>query len=111
VVDCFDQSVAAGAHALRCAFPELDCAGRVNVSDGSRAPWPAGPRSSGKRAPEVFEELLRLNSLDRQLVDRARAEVLRRFRQVPRQRTARPVQPKKRRAQPSAASSPRLGAS
>ena len=51
VVDCFDQSVVAGAHALRRAFPELDCdRPPVNVSGGSRAPSPAGPRSFGKRA-------------------------------------------------------------
>jgi hypothetical protein len=50
----------------------------------------------------VYEELLRLNALDRQLVDRARAEVLRRFGQVPPRRTARPAQPKQRPVQPSA---------
>ena len=103
-VDCFDQSVAAGAHALRCAFPGLDCARpAVNVSDGFDGT--VASRTEKLRqacTPEVFEELLRLNSLDRQLVDRARAEVLRRFRQVPPQRTARPVQSEKRRAQPSA---------
>jgi hypothetical protein len=104
VVDCFDQSVAAGAHALRCAFPELDCdRPPVNVSDGLQGT--VATRTENLRqacAPEVFEELLRLNSLDRQLVDRARAEVLRRFRQVPPRRTARPAQPKPRRAQASA---------
>ena len=103
VVDCFDQSVAAGAHALRCAFPELDCARpAVNVSDGLEGT--VASRTEKLRqacSPEVYEELLRLNSLDRQLVDRARAEVLRRFRQIPR-RTARPVQREKRRAQASA---------
>jgi hypothetical protein len=104
VVDCFDQSVAAGAHALRCAFPELDCdRPAVNVSDGLQGT--VATRTENLRqacAPEVFEELLRLNSLDRQLVDRARAEVLRRFRQVPPRRTARPAQPKPRPAQASA---------
>jgi hypothetical protein len=101
VVDCFDQSVAAGAHALRCAFPELDCARpAVNVSDGLDGT--VASRTENLRqacSPEVYEELLRLNSLDRQLVDRARAEVLRRFAQVPPRRTAPPVQPEKRRAQ------------
>jgi hypothetical protein len=104
VVDCFDQSVAAGAHALRCAFPELDCARpAVNVSDGLEGT--VASRTEKLRqacSREVFEELLRLNSLDRQLVDRARAEVLRRFRQAPPRRTARPVQPEQRRAQASA---------
>jgi hypothetical protein len=104
VVDCFDQSVAAGAHALRCAFPELDCARpAVNVSDGLEGTV-ASRTEDLRRActPEVFEELQRLNALDRQLVDRARAEVLRRFRQIPPKRTAPPVQPENRRAQQSA---------
>jgi hypothetical protein len=103
VVDCFDQSVAAGAHALRCAFPELDCARpAVNVSDGLQGTVASRVEKLRQAcSPEVYEELLRLNSLDRQLVDRARAEVLRRFRQVPR-RTARPVQREQRPAQPSA---------
>ena len=101
VVDCFDQSVAAGAHALRCAFPELDCARpAVNVSDGLEGT--VASRTEKLRqacTPEVFEELLRLNALDRQLVDRARAEVLRRFGQMPRRTAARPVQPEQRHAQ------------
>jgi len=103
VVDCFGQSVAAGAHALRCAFPELDCdRPAVNVSDGLQGT--VASRTENLRqacTPEVFEELLRLNALDRELVDRARAEVLRRFRQIP-GRTARPAQPEKRHAQTSA---------
>ena len=100
VVDCFDQSVAAGAHALRCAFPELDYhRPAVNVSDGLQGT--VASRTEKLRqacSQEVYEELLRLNTLDRELVDRARAEVLRRFRQVP-PRTARPVQREQRRAQ------------
>jgi hypothetical protein len=100
VVDCFDQSAAAGAHALRRAFPELDCARpAVNVSDGLRGT--VASRTEKLRqacTPQVYEELLRLNSLDRELVDRARAEVLRRFQQVSR-RTARPIQRAKRRTQ------------
>jgi hypothetical protein len=104
VVDCFDQSVVAGAHALRRAFPELDCARpAVNVSDGLEGS--VASRTENLRqacTPEVFEELLRLNALDRQLVDRARTEVLRRFGQIPPRRTARPVQPKPRPAQASA---------
>jgi hypothetical protein len=104
VVDCFDQSVAAGAHVLRCAFPELDCdRPAVNVSDGLQGT--VASRTENLRqacTPEVFEELLRLNALDRQLVDRARAEVLRRFRQIPPRRTARPAPPKQRPTQSSA---------
>ena len=64
VVDCFDQSVAAGAHALRCAFPELDCdRPAVNVSDGLQGT--VASRTEKLRqacSPEVYEELLRLNS-------------------------------------------------
>jgi hypothetical protein len=104
VVDGFGQSVAAGAHALRCAFPELDCdRPAVNVSDGLQGT--VASRTENLRqacAPEVYEELLRLNALDRQLVDRARAEVLRRFQQIPQRRATRPVQPKPRSAQASA---------
>jgi len=100
VVDCFDQSVAAGAYALRCAFPELDCdQPAVNVSDGLQGT--VASRTENLRqacTPEVYTELLRLNELDRQLVDRARAEVLRRFGQIP-QRTTRPVPREKPRAQ------------
>jgi hypothetical protein len=103
VVDCFDQSVIAGAHALRWAFPELDCdRPAVNVSDGLEGTVASRIEKLRQAcSQEVFEELLRLNSLDCQLVDRARAEVRRRFAQVPR-RTARPVQPAKRRAPASA---------
>jgi hypothetical protein len=100
VVDCFDQSVVAGAYALRRAFPELDCdRPPVNVSGGLQGT--VASRTERLRqacAKEVYEELLRLNALDRQLVERARAEVLRRFRQAT-QRAAQPVQREKRRAQ------------
>jgi hypothetical protein len=85
VVDCFDQSIAAGAHALRRAFPDLDCARpAVNVSDGLRGTVASRTEKLRQACrPEVFEELLRLNQLDRQLADRARAEVLRRFAEIP----------------------------
>jgi len=56
--------VAAGAYALRCAFPELDCARpAVNVSDGLEGT--VASRTEKLRqacAPEVYEELLRLNT-------------------------------------------------
>jgi hypothetical protein len=98
VVDCFDQSVAAGARALRRAFPELDCnRPAVNVSDGLQGTVASRIEKLRQACtPEVYEELLRLNALDRQLVDRARAEVLRRFRQVTQRTPARPVQREKR---------------
>ena len=84
VVDCFEQSAAAGREALRCAFPELDCARpAVNVSGGMQGTVTS--RTEALRAacrPEVYEELLRITELDRRLVDVARAEVLRRYERV-----------------------------
>ena len=81
VVDCFEQSAIAGAAALRCAFPELDCVRpAVNVSGGMQGT--VATRTEALRAacrPEMYEELLRITELDRRLVDLARAEVLRRY--------------------------------
>jgi hypothetical protein len=100
VVDCFDQSVAAGAHALRRAFPELDCdRPPVNVSVGLQGT--VASRTGKLRqacGEETYQELLRLNELDLELVERARAEVLRRYAQIP-ARSAPPVQRPPRRAQ------------
>jgi len=103
VVDCFDQSVVAGAYALRRVFPELDCnRPPVNVSEGLQGTLASRTEKLRQACgEEVYEELLRLNALDRQLVDRARAEVLRRFRQAT-QRTARPAGREKRRIPASA---------
>ena len=84
VVDCFNESVIAGAAALQRAFPELDCARpAVNVSRGMQGTL--ADRIGELRdacGPDVFNELLRITALDRHLVDLARAEVLRRFEQV-----------------------------
>jgi len=84
VVDCFEQSAVAGREALRCVFPELDCARpAVNVSGGMQGT--VASRTEALRAacrPEVYEELLRITELDRRLVDLARAEVLRRYSRV-----------------------------
>ncbi len=84
VVDCFHQSAVAGREALRCAFPELDCENEpLNVSRGMCGTLPE--RTAALRhacGEDVYHELLRINSLDRRLVRRARAEVLRRFNQV-----------------------------
>ena len=85
VVDRFDESVIAGEYALRRVFPELDCVRPpANVSrgfEGTVAERVEQLREACK--PEVYEELLRLNALDFQLVERARAEVRRRFLAVP----------------------------
>jgi hypothetical protein len=81
VVDCFRQSIAAGAEALRMAFPELDYARPpVNVSRGMQGT--VASRIEEVRTacqPEVFEELVRITELDRRLVDLVRAEVLGRY--------------------------------
>jgi hypothetical protein len=80
VVDCFEESVAAGAAALRPAFPALDCVRpAVNVSRGMQGS--VADRIAELRdacGPKVFSELLRITELDRRLVDLAREEVLRR---------------------------------
>jgi len=85
VVDSFGKSVAAGSDALRAAFQDLDCRRPpVNVSRGLEGTV-AGRIVELRDAcrPEVFEELLRLTELDRQLVEAARTEVERRFNQIP----------------------------
>lgn len=84
VVDCFEQSIAAGASWLRQAFPELDLdRAAVNVSrgmEGSVESRIAGMKDACE--PEVFEQLMRMTALDRRLVSLARVEVERRFREM-----------------------------
>ncbi len=81
VVDCFGTSVAAGERALRSAFPELDFRRPpVNVSRGLEGS--VSSRTEALReacSPEVFDELMRITALDRELVDRARKEIQRRL--------------------------------
>jgi hypothetical protein len=77
VVDCFEQSLAAGEHFLQPIFPTLDCTGEMeNVS--------AGRGGSLKDAckPAVYSELTRITAGDAKLVELARAEVDRRFRRA-----------------------------
>jgi len=85
VVDCFDQSMAAGQWWLRAAFPGLDCSYQpANVSrglGGTMASRRAQFREACGRA--VYSELVRQNALDCRLVRAARAEVRRRFALVP----------------------------
>jgi len=72
----------------------------VNVWTGCGAPSPAAPRSFRQAcSPEVYEELLRLNSLDRELVDRARGGGAAPLPAGAGGGTARPVQREQRRAQ------------
>jgi hypothetical protein len=91
VVDCFEQSLAAGQHFLRPIFPELaferrgfsaDAANATAGLDGTVETRAAAIRDACH--PDVYSELLRLNAFDKKLVDLARAEVLRRFRQATR---------------------------
>lgn len=79
VVDCFDESLIAGQHFLRPVFPNLALAQQpANVSGGPRM-------EEFRRAcdPDVYDELARMNALDAELVNRARAEVHRRLSLVP----------------------------
>lgn len=79
VVDCFDESLIAGQYFLRPIFPRLALAQQpANVSGGSRM-------DAFRNAcdPDVYTELVRLNRLDSELVNRAREEVRRRFSMVP----------------------------
>jgi hypothetical protein len=81
VVDCFEQSLAAGQHFLRPVFPELNSGAEATNAtaglDGTLAKRIAAVRDACD--PAVYAELLRLNAFDSKLVDLARTEVLRRF--------------------------------
>lgn len=79
VVDCFQESLVAGQYFLRPVFPNLALAQEpANVSGASRM-------ETFQKAcdPDVYAELVRLNALDSELVNRARMEVHRRFLMVP----------------------------
>jgi len=79
VVDCFQESLVAGQYFLRPVFPNLALAQQAaNVSGASRM-------ETFRKAcdADVYNELVRLNALDVELVNRARAEVHRRFAMVP----------------------------
>ena len=81
VVDEFGRSTVAGTWMTGQAFPELDC-GRpaVNVSRGMRGSVESRTAELREACdPAVFAELIRVTELDRRLVERARAEVARRF--------------------------------
>ena len=76
VVDLFSESLVTAEYALKPVFPTLNCAQpAANVSSKHAAREVC--------APAVYEELLKLNALDLQLLDCARAEVTRRFERVP----------------------------
>jgi hypothetical protein len=74
VVDRFQESLIAGQHFLRPAFPTLDCTTEMeNVSGGQ-----AGTLQEACD-PATYAELVRMNAGDTKLVELARAEVERRF--------------------------------
>ncbi len=85
VVDCFNESLVAGQHFLRPVFPNLVLRQQpVNVSAGLDEAMQARiDRFRSACGPSVFDELVRLNALDTELVGLARNEVRRRFTLVP----------------------------
>jgi hypothetical protein len=85
VVDCFNESLIAGQHFLRPVFPNLALAQQpANVSGGLEDARQARIEKFRQACDaDVYGELVRLNALDSELVNRARAEVHRRFSLVP----------------------------
>lgn len=85
VVDCFHESLVAGQYFLRPVFPNLALAQPpANVSGGLNDAMQARIEKFRQACDaDVYAELLRLNALDLELVNRGRAEVRRRFSMVP----------------------------
>lgn len=85
VVDCFYDSMVAGQYFWKPAFPDFD-----NTAIPANVSQELGSTLEGRLEAvrlacggSLYENLEKLNSLDRQLVQRARAEVARRFRLTP----------------------------
>lgn len=85
VADCFYESMVAGQYFWRPVFPEFDNAALpANVSRDPGSTLESRLRAMRSACGRtLYEELERLNSLDRELVRRARMEVARRFRLTP----------------------------
>jgi len=80
VVDLFNQSLIAGEYRMRPVFPSFALAQQpANVSSGRDS----AIKFQEACDPAVYAELVRLNALDIELLNRARAEVQRRFALVP----------------------------
>ena len=85
VVDCFDESLVAGQYGLSVLFPSLNCV-QAPVNDSAKKGSTLAERTEQLKEAcddDVYAELLRLNSMDFELLRRARAEVRRRFERVP----------------------------
>jgi len=86
LVEMFDESLVVAEHFLRPAFPNL----RLeyipqNVSHAEpRAPAESREYWEDLWGKELYERLLRMNEMDRELVRRAKLEILRRLDLVPR---------------------------
>ena len=85
VVDQFDQSLIAGRNFVDPVFPALDCSYTPANVSGGMAGSVAGRRGKLREAcgRAVYRELLKLNTLDCELVRRARTEVRRRLTLLP----------------------------
>ena len=85
VVDRFDESLVAGQYGLSLLFPTLNCV-QAPVNDSAKKGSTLAERTEQLRTAcgdDVYAELVRLNSMDFELLRRARAEVRRRFERVP----------------------------
>ncbi|HEX5432418.1 MAG TPA: hypothetical protein VFW83_10660 [Bryobacteraceae bacterium] len=85
VVDRFNRSLVAGEYLLRPLFPNLNFAqppANVSAEPGEGLEERLNRLRRSCR-PRVYDELLRLNALDYELLDQARAEVELRFQLVP----------------------------
>jgi hypothetical protein len=85
VVEMFDESMVAGEHFLRPAFPSLCLSSHaVNVSRRAMAdPEEREQRLIGRWGAELYGELTRLNRLDLRLVETAGEEISRRLSFIP----------------------------
>ena len=78
VVDRFDESLVAGQYGLSLLFPTLNCV-QAPVNDSAKKGSTLAERTEELRTAcgdDVYAELVRLNSMDFELLRRARAEVL-----------------------------------
>ncbi len=85
VVDRFEDSLIAGQLLLRHIFPNLNCAHPpVNVSGGFGSTLEARREKLRKACDsQVYAELMRMNAMDCELIERARAEIDRRLKLTP----------------------------